>query len=153
MTKHARPTQHGRDHEHGGADPHRIHYEDVGDSGGGGDTLAVLFDTYPQDGTFLQFDTDGGGIYINNKDTGDNNPFTLQQQDDGGIQILNTGAGELNIEASSLSTIFIQQTGGGDIRMETEGAGQIRLLSLPTSDPGVSGAVWVDTGGVLKISP
>jgi hypothetical protein len=27
---------HGRDHEHGGADPHRIHYETVGTGAGGG---------------------------------------------------------------------------------------------------------------------
>jgi hypothetical protein len=36
MTKRPKPTVHGRDHEHGGADVTLIHYEDVGADGGGG---------------------------------------------------------------------------------------------------------------------
>jgi len=39
MVKHAKPVVHARDHEHGGADPHRIHYESVGESGPAGITL------------------------------------------------------------------------------------------------------------------
>jgi len=42
MTKRAKPVMHARDHEHGGADPTRIHYEDVGTSGGG--SAAGLFE-------------------------------------------------------------------------------------------------------------
>lgn len=37
-------------------------------------------------------------------------------------------------------------------RMRITAAGHIRMLGLPTTDPGVSGAVW-NSGGFLKISP
>jgi hypothetical protein len=46
---------HGRDHEHGGADPHRIHYESVGTSGGGGGQGVYTLDS----GTSL-----GGGAHV-----------------------------------------------------------------------------------------
>jgi hypothetical protein len=36
MTKRPKPMMHGRDHEHGGADPTLIHWEDVGTDGTGG---------------------------------------------------------------------------------------------------------------------
>lgn len=41
MPKRDKPIVHARDHEHGGADPQRIHYEDVG-SGGTGGTLTYI---------------------------------------------------------------------------------------------------------------
>jgi hypothetical protein len=34
-----KPTTHGRDHEHGGADPQRIHYENVGAAGAAADII------------------------------------------------------------------------------------------------------------------
>jgi len=42
VTKHPKPILHRRDHEHGGADPVRILWEDVGGSGGGGGSPGLL---------------------------------------------------------------------------------------------------------------
>lgn len=42
MSKTAKPKVHARDHEHGGADPTRIHYEDVPGEGGGGTGILVF---------------------------------------------------------------------------------------------------------------
>lgn len=54
-----RPVVHGRDHEHGGADPARILYESVGSGGGGGGYTPVY--------AYGRADGDGGGaLYANN---------------------------------------------------------------------------------------
>src|SRR6476659_1011503 len=92
-----KPVLHRRDHEHGGADPVRIVWESTGTGSTGN---AVLLDLYPQDGGYLAFDTDGGGIFINNTDTGDNNPVAIRNQDDGGIQLNDEGDGVgINIQS------------------------------------------------------
>jgi hypothetical protein len=46
---------HGRDHEHGGADPHRIHYQSVGGAGGAGSQGVYTLDS----GTDLS-----GGLHL-----------------------------------------------------------------------------------------
>jgi hypothetical protein len=149
VSKPTKPVIHGRDHEHGGADPVRITWESTGGAGAGG---AVLFDTYPQDGGYLAFDTDGGGIFINNNDTGDNNPIAIRNQDDGGIELNDEGDGVgINIQSRNSAPIIIQQTGSGDLRLEI-GSGNLIVQGLPTSDPGVSGALWINSGA-LMVSP
>lgn len=143
-----RPVLHSRDHEHGGADTVRIVWESTGTGSTGN---AVLFDVYPQDGGYLAFDTDGGGIFINNTDTGDNNPVAIRNQDDGGILLNDEGDGVgINIQSAHSGPIIIQQTGSGDILIQI-GGGNLMLQGIPTSDPGVSGALWNDSG-TLKIS-
>jgi hypothetical protein len=44
MTKRPKPTVHGRDHEHGGADVTLIHWEDVGGEGGGASAPQARYD-------------------------------------------------------------------------------------------------------------
>jgi hypothetical protein len=60
MPQRAKPHVHGRDHEHGGADPTRIHYETVGGDGGTTAT-GIFFDTDPQAGDFLVVTATGEG--------------------------------------------------------------------------------------------
>ena len=74
--KQQKPIIHGRDHEHGGADPIRVHWEDVGTSGGGAGG-GIRFDTYPQAGGWLYLETtdstgepSASGIEIQDKSGG-----------------------------------------------------------------------------------
>jgi hypothetical protein len=142
-----KPRVHARDHEHGGADTIQIHYEDVGGEGAGGGGGGIQFDTDPQAGGFLVVSTtasggvsvhaDNGGVDLSSDDFVD-----LTSTGDGGIWLHTQGAGNLLLEA--------QGTSGVDIQLHTPAL--LRLLSLPTSDPGVGGAVWRDGSGFLRIS-
>ena len=44
MSKPSKPVVHARDHEHGGADTVRIHYESVGTGGGGGGAPQAVYE-------------------------------------------------------------------------------------------------------------
>ena len=143
MTKPSKPVIHARDHEHGGADPVRIAWESTGTGATGN---AVLFDTFPQDADYLAFDTQSGIAMANHDDS----PVSLQQLGNEALQIENSGSGDLNIEASGTGNLIIEQTGTGDIRLDA--SGNIIFSGLPTSDPGVSGALW-NSSGTLKVSP
>lgn len=58
MPRRPKPQTHGRDHEHGGADPQRIHYDDVGGAGAGGLAIADEGSVLPSEPT-LNFTGDG----------------------------------------------------------------------------------------------
>ncbi len=138
-----KPVLHAHDHSHGGADPVRITWESTGEAGTGN---AVLFDTFPQDADYLAFDTQSGIAMTNHDDS----PVSLQQLGNEALHIENGGSGDLNIEASGTGNLIIQHTGSGDISIEV-GSGNLIVQGLPTSDPGVSGALW-NSGGTLMIS-
>jgi hypothetical protein len=144
VSKTPKPIIHNRDHEHGGADTVRIVYESVGGAGGGG--LAVLFDTFPQDADYLAFDTQSGIAMANHDDS----PVSLQQLGNEALHIENAGSGQLNLESSGTGGIILECTSTGDLIIRVTG-GLLVFQGVPTSDPGVSGAIW-NNGGVLNIS-
>lgn len=178
-----KPRIHARDHEHGGADPTLIHYEDVGDAGTGGGG-GIQFDTDPQVGGYLRITTDGSpatlgsnAIYIDNSDPDNgmrikndsNSTFVVENDGDGemsiydnhaglnifsglGIVVQGDGANGVVITTTGSGDLQITATGGTNVVIDAEGSANIVLLSLPTSDPSVSGAIWNDSG-TLKISP
>jgi hypothetical protein len=90
---------HARDHEHGGADPTRIHYEDVGSGGAGG--------------TGIQFDTDneGGWLYVQANDETEAGgsvggyAIDLEDQSSGGGIHLKT-FNQLYVEANEQATLL-----------------------------------------------
>jgi hypothetical protein len=147
VTKRPKPTVHGRDHEHGGADPTLIHWEDVGDEGGG-------------TGSGIQFDVINTGDWIE-IDTTDVNPDT-----DTGIQLYSTAqmqlfsddeivvaANEIGIRSSGAGVSIDASHSGDNLTLTVDQSNGAYLLihGLPTSDPATTDAIWND-GGVLKIS-
>lgn len=85
----------------------------------------------------------------------------LEVTDAGGVQLIDDGTVGIGISELSSGPISIVADGGGPILITGLGAGNITITintgnlifqSLPTSDPGVSGAVW-NNGGVLNVSP
>lgn len=138
-----KPVLHRRDHEHGGADPVRIVWESTGTGATGN---AVLFDTFPQDADYLAFDTQSGIAMANHDDS----PVSIQQLGDEALHIENAGSGDLNVESSGAGNLILQCSASGDLLLVV-GSGNLIIQGLPTSDPGVSGALW-DDGGTLKIS-
>jgi hypothetical protein len=156
MTIRPQPHVHGRDHEHGGADPTRIHWEDVGGAGTGGG---------------LQFDVvnTGGWLSIETTGTSDGLPTG-----DGIAVVADAGDLTLNAQAQDVTVIagrdvkefpardYVVSAGrdvtiGADrdlvFRADTDNdtVGLIILSGLPTTNPGVAGAIWNDAG-TLKIS-
>ena len=142
MARKAKPHVHGRDHEHGGADTTLIHYEDVGDSGGGGG--GIQFDSYPQAGQWLYVETDGAAT----------SPSGY------GVEVYDTSGNGIDLACDAGGTILLQTSGGGsiilqsteDIRLIAGGTANILLPSLPVTDPGSPGALWVDSSGFLRVS-
>ena len=59
-------------------------------------------------------------------------------------QPLKTSSGNLIIDANSSSTV------GAILQLIVKSGGNLIFTNLPTSNPGVSGAVW-NNGGVLNI--
>jgi hypothetical protein len=134
-----------------------------GGGGGGG----IQFDTTPQAGTFLQIttstymelDTEGSqGLSLSALGSGDVSLFTA----DGSVNI--DGKRGIVMTGRGNDGIILQTSGDGDLLLDAHGGTgwiQLRaqsssgryivLVGLPTSDPGVGGALWND-GGTLKIS-
>jgi hypothetical protein len=154
-----KPVIHGRDHAPGGADP-------IPGLGGGGG---------------IQFDTDnqGGFLYVQTNDidtAGSGVGLCLFDDSGGGIQVQASGGGSVEVRTTGGGDTIIRSTGTVRVQDENTGAGAGVLISslrshvtiatgqqlsgtagylildgLPTSDPGVPGAVWND-GGTLKVS-
>jgi hypothetical protein len=142
MPNQPRPILHGRDHEHGGADPARIVYETTGEAGTGG---GIQFDT-DNEGGWLQITTNditeaggSGGLGID-----------LEDWSGGGIVIKAASGGQLELVTNGGGDIVIQPT--GNLRLFGGASHNIIMHALPTSDPGVAGALWVDSSGFLKVS-
>jgi len=142
MARKAKPHVHGRDHEHGGADTTLIHYEDVGTSGGG--SGGIQFDSYPQDGQWLYLETDGpatspSGFGVEIYDPSGN-----------GVDLASSSGGQITLDTTGGGDILLQST--GDIVLIATGTANILMPALPTSDPGVFNALWVDSSGFLRRS-
>ena len=78
----------------------------------------------------------GGAVYI--KNTGDG----LTETSGDGIRIENDGSSPIRIVNAAGYNVIIEDTGGGGVL----------LPGLPSSDPGVSGQLWV-SGGAVQVSP
>jgi hypothetical protein len=154
MPKRAKPHVHGRDHEHGGADPTKVHYDDVGDSGAGGGS-GIQYETV-NTGGWLDVETTGhspstttGMLFYATEDIeilADGETFISGGGTSEAVHITTSGvaAGNIGIDATHGSTSLVIVVAAG--------TGHYLILNgLPTTDPGVSGAVWND-GGTLKIS-
>jgi hypothetical protein len=103
------------------------------------------FDTYPQAGQWLYLETDGpasspGGFGVELFDKSGNG-VDLTTHSGGPILLLAVGGGKITI-----------QTDSADIELIPGPGGHLRP-SLPSSDPGVSRALWVDASGFVKASP
>lgn len=190
-----RPLLHGRDHEHGGADPTRIVYEDVGDSGGGGGGgVGIDFnksnttDAAGADADYLKIEVngtgdDGAGDAINLTNAGAAGNIVIRQDGGGDLIIEDNVAGTLEVALNapgpmhlynngtgSSTLIEIKNTGDGGIQVHDLGDGGVnitgafggvtitmndssylRLVNLPTSNPGGTNRVW-NSGGTLKIT-
>jgi hypothetical protein len=167
VTRTSKPIIHNRDHEHGGADPVRIHYETVGTGGGGTGFIQFGVDN---NGDWISIDANGSGTdplrgtsvsIRSNTDA----PIEFRQEGDADLRIINDGTGDL----------LLQELGGGDFDLRSSnGAGTVwshddltlrshngnvivspdgfvLMPSLPTSDPHVVGQVW-SSSGTLKVS-
>lgn len=111
-------------------------------------------------GVSVDFDVQGdGGFTVFNEGVGG---IAFIDQNTAGITIHSTG-GEVSIESGSPTDVLLIKDGGGagvviegdpsDITIDPGSTGHNLFLgSLPTSDPGLSGAVW-NSGGTLMISP
>jgi hypothetical protein len=88
--KHPKPIIHGRDHEHGGADPTHIVYEDVGTSGGGGGSGGEPFGVGQRKSFTAAANTTTQLAPFDNFDASDD---TVYQKDatTGAMRILKTG--------------------------------------------------------------
>jgi hypothetical protein len=145
----------------------------LADSGSGGIHLG-------SEGTgSITVQTGGTGALGVTFDLGANDtaPFLVSVAGNGGIEFIDDGTGGILIEETGTGAITIETTGGGASTgialtaqaTDTGGivltnnssvgsitldavAGLIKLLGVPTTDPGVSGALFT-TAGVLHISP
>jgi hypothetical protein len=158
---------HGRDHEHGGADPLTVVYEDVGDSGGGGGGDGIKFDTHPQSGEWLAFETtgEGGPTGVNGIDIkalgGAPIYFTTGGWPDGGSVYLQSSGSHASLTLTGAlpgSNIGVAQLSSNDETSIVSGAELLlivgtflRIMGLPTTNPGGTNRVWND-GGTLKIT-
>jgi hypothetical protein len=154
-----KPIIHGRDHAPGGADP-------IPFTPGG-----IQFDTYPQDGQWLYIETAGtdtspSGFGVEIYDPSGNG-INLGASGGGDIELRATGGGATRIRSTDQVDVHDENTtpGGGGVDIQslrsdvtirtghyfTGLVGYLILTGLPTSDPGVTGAVWNDSG-TLKIS-
>jgi hypothetical protein len=143
VTKVQRPIIHGRDHEHGGADPIRIVWESVGGAGGGG---GIMFDVAPQEGGFLEVTVTDGSLTLESKppDGTDINlyaPETNVNLQGDGINIVSQGGGGIIIEVDDF----------GDLVLQINPSANLSIVGLPTVSPGGTGRVWND-GGFLRIT-
>jgi hypothetical protein len=145
MTRTAKPVVHRRDHEHGGADPVRITWEQTGETGGG---------------TGIQFDVINTGDWIEIDTTSVNPDNSVGQlyYATGQMQLFSddeiTIAGNEVLISSSGAGITIDASHVGDnlnLRVNHSNGSYLILTGLPTSDPGTPGAIW-NNSGVLSIS-
>lgn len=169
---------HGRTHLPGGSDPilgiGGLQYggddtptygpNNVGDwlsveaSGIGGTVNAAIAFIIDNNGGFYVNDNGDGGININDHGAGG---VQIQADGSGPINLFNEGGpiklettDEHEIELQSAGGIALQDTntdGDGGISLEVQVGNFITFAALPTSDPGVSGAIW-NSSGTLKIS-
>jgi hypothetical protein len=147
-----RPILHGRDHEWGGADPARIAWESVGGAGSGGALL---------------FNINNVGGWLSVEATGDSGAGRgmLLEADTGDIQI-SADTTKVEILSGTDITLFpgrdlivsanrdVTVGGDRDVTIAANGGGlggNIILTNLPTTDPGITGALW-NSAGTLRIS-
>jgi hypothetical protein len=106
MTKRPRPTVHGRDHEHGGADVTLIHYEDVGGDGDGGGSSS------PQARYALEYlDAPTTGVrYFEWTHTASDRPL-LDLTDTATPKLLEAGVYAYNVFLSRTTSSFYWQAG------------------------------------------
>ena len=146
-----KPVLHRRDHEHGGADPVRIVWESTGEAGAGGG---------------IQFEVDNVGGWLSIETTGTESGLSTGQ----GIRLI-VDVGKLSLNSPTGDTEIL--TGRDvlispdrdlivtasrdtyvqadrDISLRAVG-GNVIISGLPSSDPGVTGALWND-GGTVKVS-
>lgn len=87
---------------------------------------------------------------------GAGNGIVIQSTAGGQIQILGSGGGSVTIQSDADGNISSAEvlTVEGDIGIifVTQPGGFYEFQNLPTSDPGISGAIW-NNGGVMNISP
>lgn len=153
-----KPVLHAHDHQHGGADPVRITWESTGGAGTGGG---------------IQFDIDniGGTLRVETTDTLTGLPTGVGIRfitDSGTFYV--SSARDVNMDAVQDILFFpgrdfvasanrdASVTADRDVVLKAAGVsgtpgvdGNIILSALPTSDPGVSGALW-NNGGTLMVS-
>lgn len=116
-------------------------------SGDGDGTFEAGGDFYAYAGT----NTSSGGF-------GGNMEFGAGTGDTAGSVVFYGGSG---LAGKGGSVSFVPaggSTDGGDLNINLPAAGSGRqglviITGLPTSDPGVSGALWVDGSNFLKVSP
>jgi hypothetical protein len=96
----------------------------------------------------IQLITLGNGSILLDTALGTNAQIVLSSDGDGGLSIKNSGAGGLNM----------RDTGGGGFNFQTFddfffhiSGGNFIIQALPTSDPGVTNALW-NNGGVVTVS-
>lgn len=123
------------------------------DLGGGGS--GIMFDTAPQEGGFLEatattgsitFQTTGGFGADINLDSSEN--VNLQGQ---GINIISDGGGAIILQSTGAGDIVLTTAAGDNINLQIGSGAVLKITGLPTSAPGVSNAVWNDSG-TLKIT-
>jgi hypothetical protein len=174
-----KPIIHGRDHAPGGADPipftpaDGIRFDTAPQAGGylltttegplgirlnatgegtgsSGDitiwTSETSDPTAPPGGDAgsIEIFADGGGVDMFTVGGGALNVFTDTDGE-------GSGSGDLNLGTKGHSDIVADAGGSIYLRAGHHGTGNIVLLFLPTSDPGVTGALW-NNGGTLSIS-
>lgn len=137
-------------------------------SGGGTDPLAIHFNTNPQPGHTVFWQTDQGvdladrgatstGFRIESGDGSGGGGFVSLSTDDGEVFIGSTDitervgtAGSWQLQSHN-ADVMIQADDGATVTLHLS-AGNLFVTGLPTADPGVSGAVW-NNAGVLNVSP
>lgn len=103
-------------------------------------------------GVLISEGTGAGGISIEN--LGDA-PLYLQAAGTGGMELEDDAHGSSGIDIfsrfSGISLTASRDGDSGDLSLDAIN-GNILMASLPTSDPGVSGALW-NLAGIMQISP
>lgn len=117
------------------------------------------------DGDYDIFNNGGPDSNLTIKNTSDHGILSIEQfGDDGALQIVSDSSadlliksnnGQVTINNAAGGNVLIEDIGGGNVILHVIGPGSgayIMLEGLPTSDPGVSGALYTVAGAVF-LSP
>lgn len=100
-------------------------------------------ETYRQGDGMVFVCGSGGNATTGDANGGNGGNFSVIVKDGGTL----SGAG-----ANGLNGAFRVQNAAGTTRFSVDSAGRVICAALPTSDPGVAGALWNDSG-TIKVSP
>lgn len=173
MTRRPKPMMHGRDHAPDGADPIPaaagdgiqfdtdpqtgvyLWVQTTGTDPGTGRGINLMSDTAIQvDGSAVQVYAETDDVEINSVTHDVNIGATHNVLATAGHDLIWTADRDASVSSDRDATwaahrdVTVQAAFGGAAGVD----GNIILLHLPTSDPGVSGALW-NSAGTLKISP